>query len=151
MRFESWHCKVPRLSYDIFTICPNHTMRWLISCLSRNRKICRKNVCSPTILDQKISTWSHSKEKMKLYNRALSFFEFRFHQWNIEFWSVPKKRPKTISAVFFKLRDLKSEIQKKLKWKCRKNISLSFHAILNSICWKLWDYIHFSRHLLFSQ
>ena len=103
------------------------------------RKTHSKNGSSSTIFDQKISTWSHSKEKIKLYNRTLAFFEFRFHHWNIEFSSISKKVKKRISEVFFKLRDLENEIQKKLKWKCRKNISLSFDAIFNSISWKLWD------------
>ena len=70
---------------------------------------------------------------MKLYNRTLAFFEFRLYHLNIEFLSVPRKCKKTNSEVFFKLRDLKNEIQKKLKWKCRKNISLSFDAIFNAI------------------
>ena len=35
-----------------------------------------KNRSSPTVLNQNSSVWSHSKEKMKLYNRTLPFLNF---------------------------------------------------------------------------
>lgn len=108
-----------------------------------------KNDSSPTIFVRKIHTWSHSKEKMKLYNLMQAFLEFRFRNLDIEFSSVSRKIKKTICRLFFVFRHSNSKIQKTPSSKCRKNISLSFNVIPSSRYQKLWDESHFWEHLCF--
>ncbi len=123
----------PTLSYH------NHN---IVSRFSHVSFSCRKNIVKmDLVLQFWIKKFLLGLIRKRKWNSTIALLVFLNFDSIIEIsnFQVYQKSPKIIFSSIFQIARLRKRNSKKLKWKCRKNISLSFDAIFNSISWKPWD------------